>query len=402
MGDGLPPRGSYDETVPAASTDPTQLLADLGAGVARVADALYQLDTAPEFSLARDPSRLRGESAVVAREASSRAGACWQTYPVLKDAVDRAEQAADQRDIDELERLLGRRGVTLPDGRKTSAASLLASLEADVAKARAAAERLAQAWRDVLPRLDTASNSLAAAAARAADLGVDEPELASAKGLLDRLSALAAADPLAVDPGPAEQAVERARARVELLGRQRSTLAADLDAARALLDELDRLVRDGRDAAAATRERIADPQGLAEAIDPGELEGAGPGGASGLRPWLARIEGEAAAGSWVTAVNGLAAWQKAASDLLARAEAVLAANQAPLVHRNQLRGLLESYRVKAAATGVGEDEGLTRLHREARDALYLRPVNLVAAERLVQEYVRSVNRPASAPREGAR
>ncbi len=385
--------------VPAASTDPMQLLADLDAGVARVADALYQFDAAPEFTLARDPSKLSGQSAVLANEASTRAAACWQTYPVLKEAVEQAERAADQRDWAELERLLGRQGVTLPDGSKTSPAALLATLEADVGRARAAAEKLAEAWRDVLPRLDRAGSSLAATVAKAADLGLDEPELTKAKGLLERLSALAAADPLTVDPGPAEAAVEQARTRVEQLAHRRGTLVADLDAARAELDGLARLIEQGRQAATATKERIADADGLVEPLDQKEIDGTGPSGTSGLRPWLARIESEAGAGSWVTAVNGLVAWQKAAADLRARAEAVLAANRAPLARRNQLRGLLESYRVKAAAVGVGEDPDLTARYRVARDALYVRPVQLVTAERLVQEYVQAVNRPAESRRD---
>ena len=369
-----------------------QLLADLGAGVARVADALYQIDAAPEFALARDRSKLRGESAVLAHEASRRAAGCWQAYPLLKDVVERAERAASQRDLLELERLLGPEAVTLADGSTTSPTSLLATLEEDVARARTAAEKLAEAWRNVLPRLDRAEATLAATSARAADLGVDEPEVRAAKGLLERLSGLAAADPLSVDPGPAEEAVERARARVELLARQRSTLATDLDAARGLLAELDRLVAEGRDAGTLTRERIADAAGLVEPVDSRDIEGGGPSGGGGLRPWLARVEAEAAAGSWVTAANGLAAWQKAASHLRSRAEAVVSANRAPLGRRNELRGLLESYRVKAAAVGRGEDAELTRLYHAARDALYVRPITLSAAERLVQDYVRAVNR----------
>ena len=379
--------------MPAASTDPMQLLAELDAGVARVADALYQIDAAPEFVLARDPSKLRGQSAVLAQEASTTAAACWQSYPVLKDAVERAEGAADRRDWPELERLLGRQAVTLPDGSRTSAAALLTGLEADVARARAAVDKLSRAWRDILPRLDRARSTLAATTARAADLGVDEPEVSAAEALLERVSAMAAADPLTADPGPTEEAVERARSRVELLAGQRATLATDLDAARAELDALSRLVEHGREAAAATRERIADAEGLAEPLDARDLDGGGAAGSGGLRPWLARIEREAEAGSWVTAANGLTAWQKAASDLRGRAQAVLAANQAPLARRNELRGRLESYRVKAAAVGKGEDAELTRLYRSARDALYVRPIQLAAAERLVQDYVQSVNRP---------
>ncbi|MFP5317733.1 MAG: hypothetical protein ACLGI2_05495 [Acidimicrobiia bacterium] len=375
----------------AARSDPTQAVAALSAGLTRLAEQLFQLDTSPELAVAREPDRLSGTSEAVAREASTLAASLWTRYPALKEAVAALESAAAAGNRAEVDRLLGARGVTLPDGTKTGPEALLADLEAEVKKARAAADKLARAWRDVVPRLDAASSALSAIAAQAADLGLDEPEIPAAQGLVQELSALAATDPLTVDPGPAEQAVARARQRVETLAARRTTLTADLRAAAAGLADLERLLRDGRDAHALASARIATPTGLVAPLDPAVLEAGG----QGLRPWLGRIESQAQAGSWVAAVSGLERWREAAGRLREEAEGVVAANRAPVARRNDLRGLLEAYRAKAAAQGRAEDPSLARLYGLARDALYVGPCDLGAAEDRVQEYLAAVNRAGS-------
>lgn len=377
--------------VPPARSDPTQSVAALAAGVTRVAEQLFQLDTSPELALAREPARLTGTSSSVAHEASNLATSLWARYPVLKEAVTALESAVAAGDRAEVGRLLGSRGVTLPDGKTTSPSALLSALEADLKKARAAADRLARAWRDVVPRLDAAAAQLAAIAAEAADLGLDEPEIPAAQGLVHELSTMAATDPLTVDPAPAEHAVERARQRVATLAASRSTLTADLRAAAASLADLERLIRDGRDAHALASARIASPAGLVAALDTAVLDD----GPQALRPGLARLESQAQAGSWVAAVTGLAAWRDLAARIRSEAEQVLAANRAPVVRRNDLRGLLEAYRAKAAVQGHAEDPSLTRLYGLARGALYVGPCDVDAAEDLVQEYLAAVNRAGS-------
>ncbi len=377
-------------TVPARS-DPTQSVAALSAGLTRLAEQLFQLDTSPELTLAREPDRLTGTSAGLAHEAANLAASLWARYPALKEAVAAIESAAAAGDRTEVDRLLGSRGVTLPDGKTTSPSSLLSELESDVRRARTSADKLARAWRDVVPRLDAAASALTAIAAEAADLGLDEPEIPAAQGLVHELSALAATDPLTVDPGPAEQAVERARQRVATLAASRSTMTADLRAAAATLADLERVIRDGKDAHDLASARIESPTGLMPPLDPAVLDE----GAQGLRPWLARLESQAQAGSWVAAVTGLAAWREIAPRVRAEAEQVLAANRAPVVRRNDLRGLLEAYRAKAAVRGHAEDPSLTPLYGLARDALYVGPCDVDAAEARVQEYLAAVNRAGS-------
>ena len=345
----------------AARRDPTQAVAALSTGLTRLAEQLFQLDTSPELALAREPDRLKGQSETVAQEVEGLATSLWARYPALKEAVAALESASAAGNRAEVERLLQSKGVTLPDGKKVRATELLSDLEADVKKARAGADRLARAWRDVVPRLDAAA------------------------------SALAAVDPLTVDPEPAEKAVARARERIETLASSRSTLPADLRAAAAALADLDRLLRDGKDAHALASGRIASPTGLVAPIEPATLDD----GPQGLRPWLGRIESQAQAGSWVAAVSGLEAWRQASERLRRDGERVVAANRAPIVRRNDLRGLLEAYRAKAAAQGHAEDQTLARLYGLARDALYVGPCDLDASDDRVQEYLAAVNRAGS-------
>ena len=377
--------------MPPAPTGPAPSVASLSAGLTALAEKLFQLDTLPELVLAREPDRLTGTSAAVAAEAATTTATLWERYPVLKEAVEALEAASVAGQRAEVERLLGPKALKLPDGSVTGAAALLKALEADVKKARAAADKLAAAWRDVVPRLDAAAAALRTVAAQASDLGLDEPEIKAAQGLVQELSALAASDPLTVDPAPAEGAVEQARDRIGTLGAQRSSLTADLVAASALLADLERLIRDGHDAHALAAARIASPSGLTPPIDASVLDE----GSLGLRPWLARLEAQAEAGSWVPAVTGLAQWRKEAGEVRAKAESVVEANRAPVVRRNDLRGLLESYRAKAAVQGRAEDPALTRLYGLARDALYVGPCDVDAAEDRVQEYLAAVNRAGS-------
>src|SRR5688500_13369820 len=68
------------------------LLGQLRAGVSRVAEALFQLDSDPELPLLRSAS-LRGRTAQVAQEITSRLERLWLHYPVLKEAVDALDSA---------------------------------------------------------------------------------------------------------------------------------------------------------------------------------------------------------------------------------------------------------------------------------------------------------------------
>ncbi|HEY0520614.1 MAG TPA: hypothetical protein VGC84_14050, partial [Ilumatobacteraceae bacterium] len=65
--------------------------------------------------------------------------------------------------------------------------------------------------------------------------------------------------------------------------------------------------------------------------------------------------------------------------------------QQPLDDRDDLRGLLQSFRGKADAHGLAEDAELEPLYRQAESVLWSAPCDLQSARSLVDQYVRAVN-----------
>ena len=82
-------------------------------------------------------------------------------------------------------------------------------------------------------------------------------------------------------------------------------------------------------------------------------------------------------------------------DKVARLEAALAEArrryQQPLDDRDDLRGLLHSFRDKASAHGLGESSDLEPLYRQAESLLWAAPCDVAAARPLVERYVGAVN-----------
>ena len=98
--------------------------------------------------------------------------------------------------------------------------------------------------------------------------------------------------------------------------------------------------------------------------------------------------------------NDPAAWQISRRELAAYAAklgrfgaAVAVARDrfaVPLQEREDLRGLLGSYRQRAAEKGLGEDAPLEDQYRAAHDVLWTAPCDLASARLLVAEYQRAV------------
>jgi chromosome segregation ATPase len=376
----------------AARRDPVQAAPAVREAITRLAQVLYDIDSSPELALVRDRAQLRGRSATVAAEAAALVDGLWTRYPLLSDAGERIEAALTTGNRQELASLLHAQGITLPEGTRTGAVALLQVLETDAERASTAIKQLGTAWRNAVPRLDALRVRLVNATTSAEALGMPgAPELAAARTVVDDVTAQAAADPLGADLDEAEQLVQRVEERLAELARTRASIGADLDAAEARLEDLARLIAAGRGARKAAEDRILAPGGLATPLDPAELDT----GDRALRPWLKRIRAQAAAGAWPAAAKGLEQWQEEADALHARAGAVAAANRAPLERRNDLRGLLDAFRAKAAALGLAEDPALTERYRSAREALYAYRCDVRRAETLVREYGRAIELPPS-------
>lgn len=184
------------------------------------------------------------------------------------------------------------------------------------------------------------------------------------------------------DPAAVATEAAAALAGLQAAAAERTTLLAKWSAAAARLDGLTAVETRVREGAARCREKIVQSPPIAvpsvEAFRDDLTDAAQPGAELGGLPW-------ATARGRITPVL----------DRLERLEAALAeAKQRfaePLRRRDDLRGLLQSFAGKASAHGVLETAALDSLFREAKDALWSAPCDLVKGEALVDRYVAAVN-----------
>jgi hypothetical protein len=169
--------------------------------------------------------------------------------------------------------------------------------------------------------------------------------------------------------------LDATRSELESANALRRDTAARLAAARAQLEELATLARQGEEAHARRVSRIVGaeaPQPLT--VDPR------------LDPELARIALLTDGGRWVDARDALQRWTERVEASLGTAHAVVAANLAPIEERNELRALLDAYQSKAGRLGLIEDKRLRGLYDDAHDALYTAPTDVARATELVRAY----------------
>jgi hypothetical protein len=363
---------------------PADVARDLGAAASEVATALYTLDNAPDMVFVR--SQADGGN-VAAEGVVASLSKAWEHYTLLKEAVDRLESAISGRRAAEIDTLLGPGAVQLPDGSTLGIAQLVEDIELRVEQIEPRFTALAGAARQAVAALDTAQLATRDIVARAQAVGAaDDVEISALTAALDQAFAAVTSDPTqASHLGALDRALATARKRVETLEQHRHAVPAALAAAHAQLAEIEAAVERAGAALALTRTKMGQVPGLQK---PPNLSAEGD---RSLRPWLGRLQAQADAGELEAAAAGLTAWKAAADACQLHAEQAAKANAAPLARRNELRGLLDAYRAKAAALGRDEDGHLARLYDAARDVLYIAPCPLPTAEALVRQYVTAVN-----------
>jgi hypothetical protein len=363
---------------------PAEIFESLSTSLSAVAGALFAVDSSPDLLFVQSQATAGN---VAATQLVADLAAAWEQFTLAKDAVDQLGVAITARTKRHIDELLGAAAVTVPDGTKTDLTSLVAGVGARVDELARDVAHMAEWARVALRRLDAFHTGAQVVLTRSQDLGSDrDPEITMLRATLDRAAAAIATDPAdGTALGDLEGILATAQQRVDLLDNHRRQLPAELAAAAAELSALEVAVREGADAFTHAHDRIAAPTGLLQPLD---LE---TGGDRALRPWLERVQHEADAGSYETAFRGVTAWRKAAAEWLTNARRVAATNAAPVVRRNELRGLIDAYRAKAAALGRAEDGHLARIHAAAKAVLYAAPCSLDSAERLVRDYVSAVN-----------
>jgi hypothetical protein len=380
---------------------------------AKAADAIAQRDAIQANLLELDQSfgkRLLDGAALtgLTRQrwdaASTQLANLWQTFTAYGCVIDRVADIAQSRrpsprETAELAGLLtgrcvktsqaapplarrdladsGRRDLTL-----AAAVSEMRRAFSEVTKVTAAAETV---WTEVAGRLDPVESGLAQARPLLAGLDDDlAARVASIQADLERARTQLNGDPLTL----------WREGRADTSAAQR--LAGQLDALAPRIAELDRLRREstGRitalgaatEAARTAREdlvqshrrvaaRITDVPPLPPPIGD---------------PPAGRLRSLAAAGRWSQLAAELRRCESALAQATSQTDSAERTVASLLGHRDELRGLLDAYKAKAARLGSAEDPDLTARYERAYGLLWTAPCDLTAAADAVTAYQRAI------------
>jgi hypothetical protein len=342
----------------------------------------------------------------------------WETFNAYSAVVDRAaELAADigrgsAVKVAEIARLLtgpsvrlasaaaplGQRELTASASTDITVTAAVSAMEHAYASAAAVCGEAEAVWNQIADGLQEAGAGLDQAERKSAGLADADliGGIAVARANLGQLRQTLNTDPLVLGP-PADPGNPGLAAL--------ASLRQQVSAMSARADELDRLRADGvrritavakamatatvawQDAVAAQQRaaaRIADAA-VQPLEDPGEMASRVAG--------LAELQ---AAARWVQLGAELASLEHDVAAAQRRYRDAQAEAMAGLERRDEMRGLLDAYKAKAAALGSAEDARLTALYEQARDMLWTAPCDIAAASSAVTSYQRAVLQLAAA------
>jgi hypothetical protein len=348
---------------------------------------------------------LTGESKRRWEAAAADLAALWETFTTYAAVVDQAAgllagaRRSSDRELAQITTLLTGASVevtrSVPLARRdlTETGRSRLSLAAAVREMRRSFDGVGDVvagaesvWNETADGLSEIGAELDAAKKQLGDTGDDEAAaaLAAARDELGRLRDLLNADPLALWQGgsvdtarlgrlrkqaaaAAARAAEIARVRADAQRRIAAAAAAVSAAAAACAD------------AVAARDRAAARIAAAELPPP-------PAEAVGLDVRLAALDKLQAAGRWGRLAEELDTIEAQAAAAGQRCRDTQQAAAALLDRRNELRGLLDAYQIKAARLGAAEDSELSRLYDQAHELLWTAPCDLAAAAAAVTRY----------------
>ena len=388
----------------------------------RVAEVLAERDAVQANLLELDGSfakqvlegaELTGQTRDRWAEASAALAGLWETYLAYSAVVDRVAALGSgarrpaRKDLPELSALLTGGCVQLPGAPAPLARRDLATAArppvtlvaavgamrrafAAVTEVTAAVEAV---WAAVAVPLDATEEALARLRPLVRGLGTDlEAEFRDIADDVAAQRAAANADPLALwrpaaGGAAGEGSVEvsaAALARDRVLAFEPRVDEADRvrRGARQRIDELEAAVAvaraDRQDAIVAWQEaqtRVTVLPPLPPEISP---------------PPLASLGALADGGQWVRLAAELDRCQAELSAAAGQTADLRAAATGAIDKRDELRGLLRAYKVKAARLGAAEDPALAACYDQARELLWTAPCDLVAAQAAVTAYQRAI------------
>ncbi|HZN20792.1 MAG TPA: hypothetical protein VFB84_21815 [Micromonosporaceae bacterium] len=357
-----------------------------------------------------------GRTRDVWRELEQRMRLLGAYYHLLNSTLQSARRLRDRRDrpghtkLVELTRMLrgdvvglGTDGAPVEPGfpapagnapaEKVSLATLSKRLDQESADIITVLTQVHEMSVGVTTRLSTLASALGQVRTDAAALGVrPDPAIEQLVAVFAELSRSAIDDPLgtadtgsaAAGPGssPVDVALHAVEADVEAIRRRLVDLSALRDAYPERMDALRRLVN----AVAIAEEEAHQAYSavVAKILQPGLSPSAGQAG--GLQAALADIERYERRHRWQRIAQALPALERAGGAALDRARERTRQATALLARREELRGRLDSYRVKADRHGLGEHAALSTVYQEAWGLLWTAPCDLPAAARAVWRY----------------
>ena len=329
-------------------------------------------------------------------KASATLAALWETYATYSGVVDRVVALAagllGQKELTEINSLLMLPSVQVTRAQAPLARRDLADTGRDMLTLATAVSRMRdsfadvtgvvtgaeQSWNTVAAPLDAAAADLA----QADNLG-DETlaaEIAQLRTELDAQRAALNADPLGVQVAAANRLRDRAaaaRAKADEVAQLRTGAAERVAAVRGMADE----VRAARADAVAAYERVVI---RVTGVPPV------PGFTADPATRLARLDALLQGGRWTRLGSELDLLERELASETAKFQDSERTVVSLLGRRDELRGLLDAYKAKAARLGAAEDGQLTGLYDQARGMLWTAPCDLAAAAAAVKNYQQAV------------
>jgi chromosome segregation ATPase len=392
-------RGAGVMTEPAAGQAAAAVLAERDAIQAN----LLELDRSYVRQVL-DRATLTGRTSQRWEKASATLAELWQTYMAYTAVVDRVAELCGARgpakkDLPELTALLTGTSVKLTRAPVPLARRDLAdtgrqalTLGASVAAMRRAFTEVAEVtsavetvWSDVGGRLDAAAEELSRLRPLLTGLGEEiAAAVRAADASLDSLRTGMNADPLALwQPGRADtSAADRLAEQVRALAAR----VAELDRLRGQAQRRIGALEAATAAAKAARRDAATAwRGAAQRIS-----GLPPPLPDIAEPPLASLTALAAAGRWPRLETELDRCERELAAAVNQTHDFERTVATALGRRDELRGLLDAYKAKAARLGLTENADLAARYDQARDLLWTAPCDPAAAEAAVAGYQQAI------------
>lgn len=323
--------------------------------------------------------------------------ALWDLYEAYSAVIDRAAETlarrSGQKGLAEITALLTGSSVEIDRGPAPLARRNLVDTGREQMTLTAARARMSgafawvtgvvsaaeQAWNDMAGKLDSAAADLSGVEVLGdQDLAF---EMAEVQAELDRLRGLLNTDPLGGQANPA--AADRLLDRAAAVAARSADLARTRDGARqriaAVTAAADTVRAAHEDAAAACLRAAA----KITAVPPVPAD-------PDLSARIAALDTLLAAGRWTRLSSELDLIERELASATSNSRDTERTVAALLGRRDELRGLFDAYKAKAARLGATEDPSLAARYDQARELLWTAPCDLTAAADAVNRFQQAV------------